>query len=129
MKAKTTNQIIGNYLLRIGIILMVMLISTQLYLRLDLSANKSFSLGKYSRETVAGLKDKMVIKVYASKDLPPEFNNVQRYMQDLMVEYKRASKGKLNYEFVRYKDAEELASLAEENHLQTFPVQIGRAHV
>jgi|BioPla2DNA2_1021312.scaffolds.fasta_scaffold11983_4 ABC-type uncharacterized transport system involved in gliding motility auxiliary subunit len=124
MKAKTTNQIIGNYLLRIGIILMVMLISTQLYLRLDLSANKSFSLGKYSRETVAGLKDKMVIKVYASKDLPPEFNNVQRYMQDLMVEYKRASKGKLNYEFVRYKDAEELASLAEENHLQTFPVQI-----
>ncbi len=124
MKAKTTNQIIGYYLLRIGIILMVLLISTQLYLRLDLSANKSFSLGKYSRETVAKLKGKMVVKIYASKDLPPEFGAVHRYMQDLMAEYKRASRGKFNYEFVRYKDAAELASLAEENHLQTFPVQI-----
>ena len=124
MKARTTNQIIGYYLLRMGIILMVLLISTQLYVRLDLSANKSFSLGKYSRETVAELKDKMVVKVYASKDLPPNFGSVSRYMQDILAEYKRASKGKFNYEFVRYKDAVELASLAEENYLQTFPVQI-----
>lgn len=124
MEARTTNQIIGSYLLKIGIILMLLLISTQLYLRLDLSANKDFSLGKYSRQTVAELKDKMVVKIYASKDLPPEFGAVKRYMQDLMAEYKRASKGNFNYEFVRYKEAEELANLAQENHLQTFPVQI-----
>lgn len=124
MKAKTTNQIIGYYLLRIGIILMVLLISTQLYLRFDLSANKSFSLGKYSRQTVAELKGKMVVKVYATKELPPEFASVKRYMQDLLAEYKRSSKGKFNYEFVRYKDAAELASLAQENHLSSMPVQI-----
>ena len=124
MKAKTTNQIIGSYLLRIGIIMMVLLISTQLYLRFDLSANKNFSLGKYSRETVAELKGKMVVKVYATKELPPEFAAAKRYMQDLLAEYKRASKGKFNYEFIRYKDAAELARLAQENHLQTFPVQI-----
>ena len=124
MKAKTTNQIISSYLLKIGIVLMVLLISFQLYLRIDASANKSFSLGKYSRQTVAELKGKMVVKIYATKDLPPEFGSVNRYMKDLLVEYKRASKGKFNYEYVRYKDAAELASLAEENRLQSFPVQI-----
>lgn len=124
MNAKKTNQIIAAYLLKIGITIMVLLVSYQLYFRLDTSANKSFSLGKYSRQTVAGIKGKMVVKIYASKDLPAEFSNVNRYMQDLLAEYKRNSKGSFNYEYVRYKDAAELANLASDSNIRSMPVQI-----
>lgn len=124
MSKNKRNLILGTYLLRIGIAVMILVLSFYLYTKLDLSLGKVNSLGKYSRETVSKLPDKMVVKVYTSKDLPGEFSTIQRYLKDLLTEYRRASKGKFTFEYARFKDHAELVEQAQINGLHIFPIQI-----
>lgn len=124
MKGSKRDLILSAYLLRVGIAVMVLLLAAYVYLRLDLSHGKAYSLGKYSRETAAKLQDRVVIKIYASKDLPGEFSTVHRYLKDILNEYKSAGKGKFTYEYARHKDSQELREQAQINGLQPIPVQV-----
>jgi len=124
MKGSKRDQILSAYLLRIGIAVMLLLVAAYIYFRIDVSHGKAYSLGKYSRETAAKLQDRVVIKIYASKDLPGTFSTVHRYLKDILNEYKSAGKGKFSYEYARFKDAQELREQAQINGLQPIPVQM-----
>jgi gliding-associated putative ABC transporter substrate-binding component GldG len=84
----------------LGILLVVNLISIQLFSRLDLSDGKVYTLSKASRELVRKLDDNLTIKAYFSRDLPPPYNANSRYLRDQLDEYKAYSRGKFTYEFV-----------------------------
>ena len=83
----------------IAIIIVVNIISTRVFTRVDLSKNKSYTLSPISKDIVKGLEDKLVIKGYFSDGLPPPYNNLKRDIQDLLNDYRSYSKGNLNYEF------------------------------
>ena len=124
MKGSKRDQILSAYLLRIGIAVMVLLVAAYLYFRVDVSHGKAYSLGKYSRETASKLQDRVVVKIYATKDLPGEFSTVHRYLKDVLTEFRRAGKGKFSFEYARFKDAAELREQAQINGLQPIPVQM-----
>jgi gliding-associated putative ABC transporter substrate-binding component GldG len=82
----------------IGAIVLVNLIATRVFGRLDLTQNGIYTLSPASKELAKNLPEPLTIKAYITKDLPPELMGVSRYVRDLMDEYRSASKGKIHFE-------------------------------
>jgi len=82
----------------IGAIVLVNLIATRKFGRLDLTQNHVYTLSQASKDIVRAVPDYVTVKAYISKDLPPELATVSRYVRDLLDEYQAASKGKLRFE-------------------------------
>ncbi len=87
-------------LLIVGIVLVLNIFSVNVFRRLDLTDGHVYSLSKASKEAVRNLDDKLIVKAYFTKDLPPPYNNQSRYLKDKLDEYKAYSKGKFQYEFI-----------------------------
>jgi gliding motility-associatede transport system auxiliary component len=105
----------------IGAIVLVNLIGTRVFGRLDLTQNGIYTLSSASKDLVRNLPDPLTIKAYISKDLPPELVSVSRYTRDLMDEYRSSSKGKVRFEAFdpsADKKIEEAATACKINKLQ-----------
>jgi len=87
-------------LLILAILLVLNLISVNLFARLDLTQGKVFSLSKASKDVVRNLNDRFIIKMYFTKDLPPPYNSYVRYLKDQLEEYQAYAGGKLKLEMV-----------------------------
>jgi hypothetical protein len=65
---------------------------------------------------VATLSEPLTIKVFFTKDLPPPYNNIQRYLHDLFAEYAISGNTFFNYRFYDVSAEEgELTDKAREN--------------
>jgi ABC-2 type transport system permease protein len=80
--------------------------------RIDMTSNKLFSLSSGSKRVVESLEDELTVTAYFTKDLPPPFNATERYVRDLLDEYKAAGGGKVVVKFVN-PDTDEARSEAE----------------
>lgn len=116
------NQIISTYLVKISIAVMLLLVGGLLYLRQDFSRDKVYSISNESKQAVRSLKDKVLVKVYASKDLPPEFSKLNRSLRDMLDEFERNSRGKFRYEYLRFASNEELMEQARTNGINPYVV-------
>lgn len=116
------NQIISSYLVKISIAVMLLLVGGLLYLRHDFSRDKVYSISSESKQVVRSLKDKILVKVYASKDLPPEFSKLNRGLKDMLDEFERNSRGKFRYEYIRFASNEELMEQARANGINPYVV-------
>ncbi|PKN72400.1 MAG: hypothetical protein CVU50_07445 [Candidatus Cloacimonetes bacterium HGW-Cloacimonetes-3] len=121
---KQTNSILSALVIKLAIILMILMVAAYLKLRMDFSANRAYSLSTVSKQAVRSLKDNMVVKVFASEELPSEMSTLDRYLKDILSEYKMASKGKFHYEYIRGKSMEELRAQAQENGLNSMYFRI-----
>ncbi len=106
----------------LAIIIFLNLVSLSVFTRIDLSKGKIYSLSKSSKQAVKNLEDRLVIKAYFSKNLPGEFADARRFIQDILSEYQAYSKGKLRFEFIDPSDEESLKKEAQKN--QIFPASM-----
>lgn len=60
--------------------------------RIDLTANKNFSLSPATRATLSKIDDILTIKTFISPDLPPGMQNVARDVKDTLGDYGRFGK-------------------------------------
>jgi len=87
-----------------------------LFFRADLTANKIYSISDASQRVVATLSEPLSIKVFFTKDLPPPYNNIERYLHDLFEEYAIYGNKFFNYRFYNVSAEEgELTDDAREN--------------
>ena len=93
------NKYISIFLL-VAILLVVNMLSNQLFFRLDLTEGKQYTLSKATRDILKELDEPVTIKAYFSKDLPADVAKTKRDFQDLLVEYGNRSKGNVDYEFI-----------------------------
>ncbi len=84
----------------VAILLVLNLISINLFSRLDLTEGKIFSLSPASQKVLRNLDDRIIAKMYFTKDLPPPYNGYARYLKDQLEEYQAYSKGKLKLEMI-----------------------------
>jgi len=82
------------------IIILINVLSNWVFFRLDLTKNHAYSLSPASRKLVRDLSDPVIVKAYFTPDLPPPYNVYERYVRDLLVEYRAASHGNVRFEFV-----------------------------
>jgi len=94
----------------IGIIILVNFFSYKLFLRLDLTQNKEFSVSGVTKNTLKNLDDIVNIKVYFSKSLPSQFISLRENVGDILDGYTNYSSGNIKVSFVDPSDDDNLAS-------------------
>lgn len=92
-------QSLGLLLIILAILIVINLISANHFGRLDLTAEKQYSISKVTKETLKNLDDLLTIKVYFSQNLPPDLSQTSQYVKDILGEYKAYS-GKVNVEII-----------------------------
>lgn len=120
----TRRQIFGTYAMKIFIAVLVLILSGFLFLRLDASRHRSHSLSRVTKKNLRELEDKVVIKVFASDDLPGEFGTLNRTLKDMLQEFQSVSRGKLKFEYARAKNPDELADEAMQYNIPQMPITI-----
>jgi ABC-type uncharacterized transport system involved in gliding motility auxiliary subunit len=98
------------------VLILVILVGQSLFFRLDLTSNGLYSLSKASKRAVSTLNEPLTVNVFFSKNLPAPYNNLERYLHDLMDEYAAHARKYLSYRFFNVSAREsELSDEAEEN--------------
>jgi len=82
-------------------------------LRLDLTADRRFTLSEGTRALLDKLPDPVQITYYVSAEPPPSRVNLERDVRDKLEELATASAGKLSYAVVRIPQSE-IATKAED---------------
>ena len=96
------------------------LVGSNAFLRLDLTAQHSYSLSKVSRETIRSIEDPLSVKVFFSSNLPSPYNGAESYLKDLLVEYAGTGSRHFGYQFfdMTKADNQELARSYGINEVQ-----------
>ena len=71
-----------NLFLIIAIVILLNLLARPLFKRFDISEEQIYSLSDVSKRLVKDLDDKLIVKAYFTKDLPPPYNQSYRYLKD-----------------------------------------------
>ena len=80
-------------------VIFINLIGRNWFVRFDLTDNQMYSLSDSSIMVVENIDDPLTIKVYFSDQLPGQYGNNKRYLQDILEEYSAYSSGNLKFEF------------------------------
>ena len=76
------------YIAIIAAILVILnIVSRNWFFRLDLTENKLYSLSESSKSVVSKIDDRLTMKGYFSDNLPGEYGNNRRYLQDIFEKF------------------------------------------
>lgn len=115
-------QTLTFYALVVGILVLLNLISTRTFLRLDLTKTHAYSLSQVSKGYMRSLKDPLTVKAFFTKNLPAPYNANARYLRDLLDDYRTYSQGRFNYQFID--PADDPALEKEARSLGVYQVQL-----
>jgi ABC-2 type transport system permease protein len=87
-------------LVTIGIILMINYLSSFLYYRFDLTAEKRYSLSATTKKVLKGLDDVVYVKVYLDGELPAGFMRLRNSVREMLDEFRIYGKDMVQYEFI-----------------------------
>ena len=87
-------------LLIVGIATVLNFFAYQLFIRLDLTDGKIYSISDASKKTARDLEDIVNIKAYFSEDLPTQYAIVKQQAVDLLQEYENYGSGKIRLDFI-----------------------------
>lgn len=99
-KIKYQANLYTNILIIVGILIVVNILASFFFHRFDLTQNKNYSLSSSSKDILKSLDDLVTVKVYFSKDLPPNLVNLRQDVSDVLDEYKNYGKNNLKIEYV-----------------------------
>ncbi|MCK4569697.1 MAG: gliding motility-associated ABC transporter substrate-binding protein GldG [Bacteroidales bacterium] len=87
--------------LALGIVIIVFLnvISTQLFTRIDLTAEKRYTVSDETKALLRNLDDIVYFQVYLEGDLSPRYERLQRTTREMLDEF-RVYSDKIHYEFI-----------------------------
>ena len=107
-----------------AILIIVNIVSRNMFFRWDLTENKMYSLSEYSKSVVGKIDDRLTMKVYFSDNLPGEYGNNRRYLQDILEEYAAYSGGNIHFEFYHTDDDEKMQEDAQKSGIQPVQLQV-----
>ncbi|MDY7035465.1 MAG: Gldg family protein [Thermodesulfobacteriota bacterium] len=92
----------GNYIKFFTYIIAIILINlagATLFYRIDLTADRIYSISEASKKVVSTLSEPLTINIFFTKNLPAPHNNTERYLHDLLEEYAIYANQYFNYRF------------------------------
>ncbi len=118
------NKVITQIAVFLAIIIVINLISEQLYVRLDFTADKRYTLSRATKDILSGLKDVVTVKAYYSKDLPPQLLSQRKDFNDLLIEYQNRSHGNVVYEFINPNKDQQTETKAQQAGINPIMVNV-----
>lgn len=120
---RTRKSILYSFILVIGVLILVNILSGTFFLRLDFTADREYTLSHSTKEILKSLKEPVTVTAYFSEDVPPELVKARRDFKDLLTEYASVSHNKVKFEFIDPSGKEELEQKAKQSGMQ--PVTVG----
>ena len=90
----------SSLLIALLILILLMYISNFLHYRLDLTAEKRYTLSKETKQILKDMKDVAYVKVYLDGDLPIGFIKMKNRIRELLDEFKIYAGDNIEYEFI-----------------------------
>lgn len=100
MKKNLKKQNIIHLTLALIIVLLINYISSNAYFRLDLTADKRYTLNKSSREILDSLNDIVYIEIYLDGEMPVGFQRMQKSVRELMDEFRVIANDNIQFSFI-----------------------------
>lgn len=101
---------------------MLNFVAQNFYKRLDLTAEKRYTLSPSTKALLNGLEDYVYIKIYLEGDFPAGFKRLQRSTKELLDEFKAVSGKRIEYEFI---DPTAIKDMEDRKKAYDFLVQSG----
>lgn len=124
MVAKDKKTFITYIAIVSAILIILNIVSRNIFFRWDLTENKMYSLSDSSKSIVKKIDDRLTMKVYFSDNLPGEYGNNRRYLQDILEEYSAYSNGNIFFEIVTNLDDEKTQEDAQKSGIQPVQLQV-----
>lgn len=107
---KATDQVsnIAYVALILAIVIVVNVLGSNFFGRLDLTENKLYSISPTTKEILGDLDDVVSVRAYFSKKLPVQLSRLPKEVDDMLEEYMIFSGGNIHYERIDPGDDEEL---------------------
>jgi gliding-associated putative ABC transporter substrate-binding component GldG len=83
----------------LGIIVLLNILSSVFFTRIDLTADKRFTLTDSTKQLLRNLTDVVFVKVYLEGDFPSGFKRLSNSTREMLDEYKVYGGEKIQYEF------------------------------
>jgi gliding-associated putative ABC transporter substrate-binding component GldG len=99
-RMKTRSQFYKILFLILGILILFAILTSRYYSRLDITADKRYTLSSATKTILKDLEEPITITAYFSGDLPPRLDAVRKDFRDMLSEYENASDGMIVYEFL-----------------------------
>lgn len=117
-----------SFVLLLLAVLLLGIVSEQLYWRYDLTSDKRYTLSKPAKEIMNKLDDVVFIRVYLDGEMPVTLKKFQHSVKETLEELQRVAGKHLNYEFRNPSEGNDHQrnTLFEELHrkgLQPFPIR------
>ena len=122
MKRDWTSQ--TGILLAGGILVLINLIGLSLFLRLDFTDDKVYSLSGASKDLVRNLNDPVTITAFFTADLPAQFAANRRFLKDKLDDYRAYGGANVQYRFVDPDEDESLQAEALRYNIQPVQIQV-----
>ena len=106
------------------ILVVINLISSKLYFRLDFTEDKRYTLSDATLDILENLDDVITVKAYFSEDLPTQLISNRQDFEDLLLEYENRSEGNIVFEFISPNDNEEIEQEAQQSGIQPIVVNV-----
>lgn len=98
---KLNSKILWTRLLFVALILLLInVIGSYIYTRLDLTSEKRFSLSPTTKKLLSNMKSKVYVKVYLDGELQSGFLRLRNSAEDILKEMSNYSDGRITYDFV-----------------------------
>jgi gliding-associated putative ABC transporter substrate-binding component GldG len=121
---KNRKQVIYSFLLITGVLVLVNILSSYFFARIDFTGDRRYTLSKATKNILKELKQPVTITAYFSKDLPAEIMKGRRDFKDLLVEYSNRSKNKVVFEFINPSENEETEQKAMQAGVQPITIKV-----
>ncbi|MBP7496677.1 MAG: GldG family protein [Bacteroidales bacterium] len=112
------------FLLIVGVIVLLNIISDSFFFRLDFTGDKRYTLSGATKDILKSLKEPVTVKAYFSENLPPDIAKSRRDFKEMLVEYSNISKGRLVFEFINPNQSEDLEREAMQNGIQPVIINV-----
>lgn len=99
MRKRIDKSRYSKFFVYLVVVILLNVAGITLFFRVDLTSNKVYSLSEASENVVSTLSEPLTVKVFFNDNLPAPYNNIERYLHDLLEEYAIAGGRRFNYEF------------------------------
>ena len=105
-------------LLILGIIVVLNVMSKQIFHRFDMTEGDQFTLSKATKDILKNLDEPVTITAYFTEEIPAQMDKTKNDFRDMLIEYANASKGMVNYQFVDPNEDAVVEQEAQQNGIQ-----------
>jgi len=120
----TKRKIQTTLFLIIAILILVNVLSTRYFFRLDLTEDQRYSLSDATTDILENLDEPVTVTSYFSEDLPPDIEKVRQDFKEMLIEYSNRSNGQVVYEFLNPNEDQETEMKAQQNGITPIMINV-----